>query len=110
MLANGADMDPSATPTGQAQESAIHRAQMQMAIAEMRKDLDKHFHDDELALGGITSKMEILLTLKTQIRLLTAIVLLVGGGMTLIGRWTISHAISDALIEQGIIHYERTAP
>jgi len=99
--------DPTATPATQVFDSALDRARLRLHLEEMRKDLEGHFAEDKQRHSEVDGKLDELLAMRSQIRLLIAVVLVVGGGIIATARWTVSHAVSDALIEKNIIRYER---
>jgi hypothetical protein len=103
---------PGNTPT--TYDSALDRAQLRWMLEQQNKVLDQqsrqmaeHFALDERMHRESSEKLDGLLTLKTQHKVLIGVVLLMGGGLLAAGRWVVGHAVKDSLVDVGVITYKR---
>lgn len=82
------------------------------AVASRVHALEKQLADKLLAdaafEGTVEQKLGELVKLHTQIRLLVLVVMVALGGMLAAGQWIVRHAVTDSLIEHGVIRYSRT--
>lgn len=97
---------PSDAMTHQQVDSMVDRAELRLMIeglhgdvAGIRTGIDQHQSSDDEAHKEFRSSFNKLFKLRTQIYLVTALVILFGAGIMVGGRWAIRHAVFDAVAE-----------
>lgn len=98
------------TPPDQQHESALDRARLKLMLEQMSKDLTAHIAKDEALTEAVSTKMDGLVAMKVQIRVVIALLLALGGGAAAMAKWGIGHAVFDVLIEAKVLKYERANP
>lgn len=103
-------MATSSTPFTRTQ-TVVALETVAMRVGALEQQLADKLLADAAFEGNVEQKLERLVTLHTQIRVLVAVAILAVGALLAGGQWIVKHAVTDALIERGVIRYSRnTAP
>jgi hypothetical protein len=89
------------------ESSAIDRAEIRTRLEALERDFREHIEDSKRLEQDIVGKLDKLLELRAQIRMLATVLVLSLGTALVFGQWAVRHAVTDVLTDQGLILWER---
>jgi hypothetical protein len=86
-------------------ESETDRIRLRTTLDVVQQRCQEHRERDEASAIHISD----LRTVVVQIRTIVAVVAVLIGALGVVANWTIRHAITDALIQHGVVRIERVS-